>query len=224
MLASSASSSSLKQFLVFLSAGDADSLSLLSMLEVLLTRFLRLLASAIKIKRPKTIYHSTSATELSWARLTRTLSCPDPKITLASFTVSSSLRSLSFSFSNTAGMISLRLVLWVNLWPYFSNRGRRTSTFHRGIPPVRTHSTISNRNKRMSAGNVDPLGCSRMSHLLRHSIIDWLCFLSLAMRATPFECLLDFICLSIELFFNERVSLQALQRKLPLTTAKCCFG
>ena len=48
-----------------------------SMLEVLLTQFLRLLTSAIKRKWPKTIYHSTSATELSWARLTRTLSCPD---------------------------------------------------------------------------------------------------------------------------------------------------
>ena len=29
-----------------------------------------------------------------------------------------------------------------------------------------------------STGNVEPLGCSRMSHLLRHSIIimDWVCF------------------------------------------------
>ena len=56
MLASPASSSLLKQFLVFLSAGDADSLSLLSMLEVLLTQFLRLLTSAIKRKRPHRLH------------------------------------------------------------------------------------------------------------------------------------------------------------------------
>ena len=136
---------------------------------------------------------SSCTKRITIARASPVLAVPS-KITLAYFTVSSSLRSLYFSFSNTAGMIYLRLVLLVNLWPYFSNRGRRTSTFDRGIPPVRTHSTISNRNKRMSAGNVDPLGCSRMSRLLRHSIIDWLCFLSLAMRATPFVCLLDFIC------------------------------
>ena len=63
-------------------------------------------------------------------------------------------------------MISRRLALWVYLWPYFSSRGRRISTFDSGIPPEITHSTISNRNKRISASNVDPLRCSRMSHLL----------------------------------------------------------
>ena len=121
---------------------------------------------------------SSCTKRISIARASLIQAVPS-KITLASFTVSSSLQRLSFSFSNTAGMISLRLVLWVNLWPYFSNRGRRTSTLDRGIPTVRTHSTISNRNKRMSAGNVDPLGCSCMSRLLRHSLIDWLCFLSI---------------------------------------------
>ena len=55
-------------------------------------------------------------------------------------------------------------------------------------------------------------------------MIDWLCFLSFAMQATPLVCLLDFICLSTELLFNERVSLRASQRKFPLTTAKCGFG
>ena len=123
--------------------------------------------------------------------------CHDNTISCITFTLSSSLKSCSLFFSNSAGMISRRLALWVNLWLYFSSRGRRISTFDSGIPPEITHLTILNRNKRNSTGNIDPLGCSRTSCLLTQSMIDWLCFLSFAMRASPFVCLLDFTCSSI---------------------------
>ena len=88
-------------------------------------------------------------------------------------------------------MTSHVLALWVNLWPYFSNRGRRISTFDRSILPEITHSTNSSRKNRVCAGNVYPVQCSCISRLLRQSMIDRLWFFSFAMRATPFVCLLD---------------------------------
>ena len=155
------------------------------------------------------------------ARASPILAVPS-KITLVFFTISSSLKSFSLSFSNTAGIISRRLALWVNLWPYFSSRGRRISTFDSGIPPEITHSTISNRNKRISASNVDPLRCSRMSHLLTW-LTGFASCLSRCEQLRLYACLTLYAC-RLSFSLTKRVSLRALQSKFPLTTAKCGFG
>ena len=153
------------------------------------------------------------------ARASPNLAVPS-KITEASFTSLSSFLSLSFSFSSTAGMSSLRWARLVNLWPYFSSKGRRASTFANAIPPERKDSTTSKRNSRISAGNVDPHAFSLLSLLCKHAVIVWLSDLLFAISDRPLSCFLDLICFSIELFFSEIISLQALHRNFRLTTAK----
>ena len=102
--------------------------------------------------------------------------------------------SLAFSFSSTAGMSSLRWARLVNLWPYFSSKGRRASTFANAIPPERKDSTTSKRNSRISAGNVDPHAFSLLSLLCKHAVIVWLSNLLFAISDRPLSCFLDLIC------------------------------
>ena len=146
------------------------------------------------------------------------------KIIEASFTLWSSALIFSLSLSSTDGIRSFIWLLVVNLWAYFSKRGRRISTFEMGIPAKSSVSTTSKRNSLISEGKVEPLAWSRLSCLCKHSRIVWFSFLILVRLEIPFKCFFDFTCFSIELFFIATASLQALHRNCPLTQTRCCPG
>ena len=68
--------------------------------------------------------------------------------------------------------------------------------------------------------DVDPHAFSLLSLLCKHAVIVWLSDLLFAISDRPLSCFLDLICFSIELFFPQIISLQALHRNFRLTTAK----
>ena len=144
------------------------------------------------------------------ARASPNLAVPS-KITEASFTSLSSFLSLFFSFSSTAGISSLRWEGWLTCGHISLAKveGHPLSLMlflliEKIWPPQRE--TLS----RISAGNVDPHAFSLLSLLCKHAVIVWFSDLLFAISDRPLSCFLDLICFSIELFFSEIISLQAI--------------
>ena len=130
---------------------------------------------------------------------------------------------VSFSFWRTEGISSLRWLWEVSRCPYFSRNERRQSILDKGIPAVKKLWIRSKRYRRISWGNVSPLGCFAWSFLPNNSSTDWSFFLLSKIVFLAFTCFNELMCFLTVLFFLLIVSLQASHLNLPSTEVRYSF-